>query len=151
MAQNPSQTPTVTPTLPTRWASDIAVASTDGSVLAPPDDFEKSHHVRRAEEVETDDILRARSDRSNRINIQRRSVAGEDSARLCDAVELREDIPFHGHVLKNRLNNEIGIGKLCQIGLSANSRSSRRQLGFRQRLLRTGAFVDLANSAEAAS
>ena len=97
--------------------------------------------------MQTDDILRTRRDRGDRIDIQRRGIAGQDGARLGDAIETREDVTLQGHDLKNRFDNEIGIGKLCKIGLPVDPRLSRRYLGLRQRLLRAEALVDFVNSA----
>ena len=92
LPMKPSHTPDTTAVLPMRLASCITVASTSARRCGAAHDLEQLHHVRRAEEVHADDVLRALRRRGDPVDVERRRVGREDRAGLRDAVERREHL-----------------------------------------------------------
>src|SRR6202171_3643563 len=77
------------------------------------DNFQQPHYVRRAEEMGADHSLWPRSGRSDFINAQRGRVAGQDCARLTDAVHLAKDFLLQRHTFKHCLNHHVHVGKIA--------------------------------------
>ena len=50
------------------------------------------------------------------ITGQRRGVGGQDGAVLADAVELVEQVLLGGQVLDDRLDDEVAVGQLAEVG-----------------------------------
>jgi len=85
--------------------------------------------VRRAEEVQAHDLLRALGDRGDGIDIQRRGVAGEDAGRLHDAVQLTEDLLLEFEVLVDGFDHQIHIGQRRVIRRLGDAGPARRRFG----------------------
>ncbi len=62
-----------------------------------------------AEEVQPDDIFRSLRGTGNRIDIQRRGVRRQNSARLADRIEFFEHLLLDREVLEYCFDDEIGI------------------------------------------
>jgi hypothetical protein len=96
-----------------RLASFIAVASVPADGARPAHDLEQLHHVRRAEEVQAEHVVRPRGRAGNQVDVERRGVGREDRARLGDVVELGEHFTLDRHVLEHGLDDEIGGGRVA--------------------------------------
>ena len=64
--------------------------------------------------MQAHDVLRARSDGGDLVDVEIRRVGREDRAGFADRVELGEDLLLHVHVLENRLDDEVAIGERVQ-------------------------------------
>ena len=104
-----------------------------GIGLGAADDFKKPHDVRRTEEMQPDDILRPRRHCRDRIDIERRGVAGEDGAGLGDLVELHEDIALDRHVLEHGFDDQISVASFGEVSDPVMRCAARRQFRLRQR------------------
>ena len=82
-----------------------------GIGLDAANDFKKPHDMRRTKEMQPDDVLRPRRHCRDRIDIERRGVAGEDGAGLGDLVELRKDAAFDRHVFEHGFDNQISVAQ----------------------------------------
>ena len=127
----PSQTPVTTEVLPIDLPNFRAVASAACAGLFATDDFEQTHHVGRAEEVQADHLLGAASRRGDEIQVECRCVGCEYRGRSKHQVELAKDVLFDRQVLVDRLYDEIALGK-C--GVPRAGRESPHALFDRGRL-----------------
>ncbi|MNF75933.1 hypothetical protein D3C84_580270 [compost metagenome] len=72
--------------------------------------------MRRAEEVQAQDLFRAAGGGSNGVDIQRRRVAGQYGFGLEQAIQLAEDSLLELEVFVNRLDHQIDLADRCVIG-----------------------------------
>jgi hypothetical protein len=79
-----------------------------GGFLAA-DDFQQLHDVRRAKEVQAQHLFRARGNAGNRVNIQRRGVAGKDRPRLQQRIQCAKDLLLELKVLVHRFDHQVSI------------------------------------------
>ena len=77
--------------------------------LLAADDLEQSHHVRRAEEVQADDLLRPRGRARDLVDVEGRRVGRQDRVLLAEPVELAEDLPLEAHLLEDGLDDEVDV------------------------------------------
>ena len=105
---NPGPLRTTTPTLPSRFANANAVARTSSRCRMAANDFEQAHHVRRAEEVQTDDRRRPVGRRRDLIDIQRGCVCRQHAAWPRQAIDLRKDLLFQRQVFEHGLDDQVG-------------------------------------------
>ena len=103
----PRQFPTSTPILPSFFASAMQVAITSCELRLAAHDLEQPHDVRRAEEMRADHHLRPRRGGGDLIDVQRRSVGGEDRARACRPVEFAEDLLLQRHAFEHRFDHHV--------------------------------------------
>src|SRR5216683_2969262 len=72
-------------------------------------DLEQLHHVRGAEEVRADDVLRPPGEARDLIDVERGGIGGEDCSRLHHLVELLEDRLLHRQILEDRFDDDVGL------------------------------------------
>ena len=77
--------------------------------LATAYHLKQLHHICRAEKMQPHDILWTLGEAGNPVQIERRSIAGENRARLHHAVELAEYLLFDADILEHSFNDEVGI------------------------------------------
>ena len=79
--------------------------------LGAADDFEQTHDIGRAEEMRTDDFVRARGHRSNFIHVERGRIGRQDTLGLGDRIQLSEDLLFDLHVLEHGFHNHVHLAE----------------------------------------
>ncbi len=87
--------------------------------------FEQAHDVGRAEEVQADHVLRTTGAGGNLVDVEGRSVAGEDGAGLAHLVEGSEHLALDLHALEYCLDHQVGIG---QVGVVEGAQQQRHAL-----------------------
>ena len=90
--------------------SAIAVAIVGFAEFLAAHHLEQLHHVRGAEEVHADDVLRALRHRGHLVDVERGGVARENRAGLHRLVELLEDLFFQIEVLVHRFDDDVRVG-----------------------------------------
>jgi hypothetical protein len=86
--------------------------------------------VRRAEEVQPDDVLRSFRRGGDLIDVLVRGIGGEYRTLPAHGVELPEDRLFEFEILEHGLDDEIGIRQRIVIGRAGNpSMALERLLG----------------------
>ena len=73
--------------------------------------FQQFHHVRRAEEMHADHVLRALGHLRDAIHIERRGVAGKDGTWFHDAVKFFKYLLLDADVFKHRFDHQIGVAQ----------------------------------------
>jgi hypothetical protein len=80
------------------------------------DDLDERHQRRRVEEVHADDAARCRDGCGDLRHGQRRRVRREDRVRPDDALQLGEELELGAEVLHDRLDDEVAVGEVRQVG-----------------------------------
>ena len=139
--RSPRQLPTTTGTLPSRLAKASAVASTSGLVARAADDFDQPHHVRRAEEVQADDVLAGGEVTAAIASMSSVEVLVASTAPgLAARVELAEHLLLERHVLEHRFDDQVGVGRRRR--RRAAVRQSRRAARAAASAVRRPRFTD---------
>ncbi len=113
-------------------------------------DLQQAHHVRGREEVQADDRVGALRDARDLVDVQARSVGGEDRALLDDAVELAEHLLLDVHVLEHGFDHQVAVRQRFELQRAAQQAHALLDvLGLELAALR-GGLVVLADHAEAA-
>ena len=79
-------------------------------------DLDQLHHRRRVEEVDAADQFRAGRRHREFDDRKRRGVGREDRSGLGDAVEFGEERRLHGEILDDRLDHQIAVGEVAEVG-----------------------------------
>ncbi|MNF68938.1 hypothetical protein D3C84_508090 [compost metagenome] len=77
--------------------------------LRATDDFQQFHDMRRAEEVQAQHLLRPTCDRGDGIDVQCRSIAGQNRLRFEQAIELAENFLLELKVFVHRFDDQVDI------------------------------------------
>ncbi len=83
-------------------------------------DLEQRHDVRRHEEMQAEHAIRPFRLVGQRVDVERRGIAGENRVRLGDGVELSEDLALDVEVLEDRLDDDVGVAELVPVVGKAN-------------------------------
>lgn len=92
-------------------------------------DLQQLHDVRRTEEVQAQDLLRAASGSGYGVDIQRRGIAGQNRFRFEQTVEFAEDFLLQLEVFVDRFDNQINIADRRVIGSRRYPCNARIRLG----------------------
>ena len=90
------------------------------------DDFEQRHNVRRREEVHADDVLRTGHSRGQFVDVERRGIGGQHSARLRHRIELREHRLLQVHALHGGFDDDVGVAEVRIVEAARNERHALR-------------------------
>ena len=71
--------------------------------------FQQLHDVGRAEEMQTDHVLRSLGKCGNLVHVQCRGVGRQNRAGLHHTVEFLEDFFLDAHFLKHGLNHHVSV------------------------------------------
>ena len=112
--------------------------------------FEQAHDVRRAEEMQSDDVLRALREGGDPVHVQRRGVGGEDRTGLHRRIELAEDFFLDAHFLEHGFDDQIVAGDTVVGQGRMQQRHARRALGGIELALADLALVHVAYARHAA-
>ena len=80
------------------------------------DDLDQRHHRRGVEEVDAAHAVGPAGLHRHLDHGQRRRVGGEDRVVAADAVELAEEVLLGVEVLDDRLEHEVAVGELAEVG-----------------------------------
>ena len=113
-------------------------------------DFEQTHDVGRTEEVGADDRRRPRGGGRDLVDVQSRSVAGQDCARLAHPIEFTENFLLQRHAFEDCLDHHVRLAEVVvtQRGLDQLQSLVNGLLGEASALHRSG--IVLANVGEPA-
>ena len=78
--------------------------------------FQQPHDVGRAEEMQADDVFRSLGKGGDGIQVQRRSVRGENGARLAHRIQLLEDLLLDAHLLEYRFDHHVDVRQRSVFG-----------------------------------
>ncbi len=78
--------------------------------------FQQAHDVGGAEEMQADHIFRAPGEGGDGVQIQRRSVGGENRAGFAHCIQTLEDLLLDGHVFEYRFDHQVDIGQRRVVG-----------------------------------
>ena len=84
-----------------------------------PDDLHEREQRRRVEEVHADDALGMLGRLGDRVDRDRGRVRGENCVRPDDAVELGEDLALRLELLDDRLDHEVALREVGELGREA--------------------------------
>ena len=93
------------------------------------DDLQQRHHLRRVEEVQAQEALRALGRRRLVDDGERRGVGGEQRLLLDDPVELPPHLELGVEVLGDRLDHQVAVGELGVVERPVDAARSRRPPG----------------------
>ena len=136
---NPAWSRTSTTVLPqvsanSRASATVVVGRRDG-----PHDLDQRHRGRGVEEVDAADLVRSTGLHRHLDDGKGRRVRGEDRRVATDAVELGEEVLLGCEVLDDRLQHEVALGELAEVGHRADPTEHRGALGVLE-----AALLDLA-------
>src|SRR5262245_8196317 len=109
------------------------------------DDFEQSHHVRRAEVMMADDEFRPRRGRRDFINVQRRGVRRQNRAGLGHTIDFAEDLLLQFHPFEDGLSDDVGFFKTVVGKLRLDQRHTLTHHFLREAAFLDGVLVVFAN------
>ena len=112
-----------------------------GRGLLAAHDFEQFHHVRWAEEMQADDILRTASEGGDAIDVERRRIGRHYRAGLHARVQLLEHRLLDCNVLEDRFDHEVGMRDVAVRQGRREQRHRLFQLFGRQLALFQRAFI----------
>ncbi len=121
--------------------SQAGVHDVLGSSLAT-NDFQQLHDVRRAEEVQTQNLSRTLGRGSDFVDIQIGGVGGQNRGRLNRLVQLGEDLLLQIHVFIDGFNHQVHVGQICVVLGGADTGNTRLRFGIVKTLLGNRALVD---------
>ena len=121
-----------------------------GTGLPAADDLEQPHHVGRAEKVVADHLLRPRGRRGDLVDVQRRGVGGQNGIGPGDLVDLGEDLLLQLHLLKDRLDHDVGFGEPLVGQGRLDHRQALGHLLVRQPALPDAGLIVLADGCQSA-
>ena len=101
------------------------------------------HHVRRAEEVGADDLVRPAGGARDLVDVECRGVAGQDCLLLAHGVQLAEHLLLEPHLLEHRLDDDVNLGQVAVVDGGGNQAEPRVHRLLRQTALRDGRGVVL--------
>ncbi len=88
--------------------------------LQPPDDLEKPHDLRGAEEMQSHHVGGTVRHASQHVDVEVGSVRSEHGTGFEQRRELAEERLLYRHVLERRLDHQVGIGKRRKINGGSN-------------------------------
>ncbi len=146
----PWHTPTSTPILPIFLASCIAVATTCLDVFSPRTTSSRRITLAGEKKCRPMHPLRTLGGGGDLVDVQIRSVGGEDGALLDDPVELAEHILLHVHVFEHGFDDQVAVSELFQLERAGQQAHALLDVfGLELAALR-GGLVVLADDAQAA-
>src|SRR5512140_1993153 len=77
-----------------------------------PHDLEQAHDIGRTEKVSTDYGCGPPRRGCDLVDIQGRSVAGQDRSRLANAIEFAEDLFLKGHAFEYSFDHHVGLAEV---------------------------------------
>ena len=113
------------------------------------DHFQQFHDIGGREEVQADNRLRALGHRSDLVDVQGRSVGGQNRARLADRIQLGEDVLLDVHPLEHRLDHHIDTGKGVHIQRAGDQAHALFHVGRSDAAARRRSLIVLANNVKA--
>ena len=102
--------------LPIRSPNANAVSNGSSAVELGAHDLDERHQRRRVEEVHADDALRPRRGGRDLGDGERRGVRREHGVGPADPVELGEELPLRLELLDDRLDHEVAVGEVVELG-----------------------------------
>ena len=112
----PALSPQTTGFLPRSRSSACDVGEHVGLGDDGADDLDEVLHRRRVEEVDADDPAGLGVGGGDLGDAERGGVGGQDRVRADDAVERPEDRLLDLERLHDRLDDEVGVGEVLQLG-----------------------------------
>jgi hypothetical protein len=121
-----------------------------GRSIRPAHDFQKPHHIGRAEKMHTEHGCGPRGGARDLVHVEIGCVGREDRPRRSHLVERAENLVLDAHFLECSLHHDIGV--LCAIhaGRTGEERHALSDIGLAHAAARGGSPVILLDRIEPA-